>query len=96
MRSDHVETTFPFRAALSTVKPMLHAKLKSLSSIVLKPAPPPPKRHPVSRKHTNSNDLHLAPRVCAHAHTHTQTHTPDTHKEAQTRQESEALAHPPD
>lgn len=41
MRSDHVKMTFPFKGALSTVKPMLQGKLKSLSSIVLKPALPP-------------------------------------------------------
>lgn len=40
MRSDHVKMTFPFKGALSTVKPMLHRKLNSLSPIVLKPAPP--------------------------------------------------------
>lgn len=46
MRGDRVKMTFPFKAAHSTVKPMLHGKLKSLSSIVLKPAPPNPKDIP--------------------------------------------------
>lgn len=75
MRSDHVETTFPFRAALSTVRPMLHAKLKSLSSIVLKPAPHP--KDIPSHENTPIVMTCTSP-ACTHTHTDRRTHPTHT------------------
>lgn len=70
----------PFQSSAQHCQTNVARKIKVIVLHCLKTSPPP-KRHPVSRKHTNSNDLHLAR---LRAHTHTDAHTRHTQRGADT------------